>query len=147
MFEFLLTINESYIKLIITSIKHNLSFNKFVLEEEIIYKYTDEEFMNKVNDKIGNVRLFKKHLRKQGLIGNRQQFSSEHIQLFEDIRKYKKNHHTTWEIAFRVGLDSFPKNNGVPVLLINEVSDSPQNNIESILTEILKTLQRIEEKL
>ncbi|WP_410771349.1 hypothetical protein [Fontibacillus sp. BL9] len=118
-----------------------------ILEGETIYKYTDEEFMDKVNDKIGNVRLFKKHLRKQGLIGNRQQFSEEHIKLFKEIREYKRAHHTTWDMAFKVGLKSYLKEKTVQVPLGTYVAESLENNIEYTLTEILKTLQRIESKL
>lgn len=108
--------------------------------------YSDEEFMNKVNDKIGNVRFFKKHLRKQGLIGNRQQFSEEHVQMFEEIREYKKTHHTTWDMAFKLGLQSILKEKThIPSSTV--MSEPLQNNIENTLIEILKTLQRIEAKL
>ena len=118
-----------------------------VLEGEAIYKYTDEEFMEEVNDKIGNVRLFKKYLRKLGLIGNRQQFSGEHVNIFEEIRKYKESHHTTWDMAFKEGLKSTLnlKENEIPLSMM--VSENSQTNIEGLLIEILKTLQRIEEKL
>lgn len=142
-----MTISKFYIKLIITSIKYNISFNKFALEGELIYKYTDEEFMNKVNDKIGNVRLFKKHLRKLGLIGNRQQFSEEHVQMFEEIREYKKTHHTTWDMAFKFGFNSIPKKNNVPTTLSPIVSEVSQSSVEDILNEILMILKRIESKL
>lgn len=113
-----------------------------------IYRYTDEEFMLKVNDKLGNIRLFKKHLRKLGLIGNRQQLSKEHIELFESIRNYKLNHHTTWDLAFKKGLDSSKgiKNN-TDIPLRSVISESFHNNNEAILLEILKTLKNIEAKL
>jgi hypothetical protein len=112
-----------------------------------LYRYSDEEFMNTVNDKIGNVRLFKKHLRKQGLIGNRQQFSEEHVEMFKRIREYKNSNHTTWDVAFKVGLMSIPNPNKIPITSNDIILESPQNNIEGILSEILKTLKRIEEKL
>lgn len=147
MFVFLLTINESCIKLIITLIKVNIGYKMYVLEGETIYKYTDEEFMEKVNDKIGNVRLFKKHLRKLGLIGNRQQFSEEHVNIFEETREYKENHHTTWDMAFKEGLKATLNQKEKEVPLSMMVSEYRQSNIEGLLIEILKTLQRIEEKL
>lgn len=117
------------------------------MEGETIYKYTDEDFVGKVKDKIGNVRLFKKHLRKSGLIGNRQQFSEEHIKIFEEIREYKRTHHTTWDIAFKFGLKSMPKKTTVPISLNTTISEAPQDSVEVILIEILKILQRIEAKL
>ncbi|CAI6330937.1 hypothetical protein NHM07_09300 [Bacillus subtilis] len=103
--------------------------------------------MDKVNDKIGNVRLFKKHLRKKGLIGNRQQFSDEHVKLFKKIKSYKMNHHTTWDMAFKVGLDSYQKQNQNMFPLLNEIAESPSCSIDDKLTEILKVLQRIESKI
>ncbi|HFK1768071.1 TPA: hypothetical protein ACGXGV_000364 [Bacillus paranthracis] len=103
--------------------------------------------MNKVNDKIGNVRLFKKHLRKLGLIGNRQQFSEEHVTLFKEIREYKISHHTTWDKAFKVGLKNIPNEKNIHVLSNSFIADPSENNIEYTLNEILKTLQRIESKL
>lgn len=117
------------------------------MEEETIYKYTDEEFKDKVNDKIGNVRLFKKHLRKQGFIGNRQQFSKEHIKIFEDVRNYKRQYNTTWEVAFSEGLKIILGQNAIQFLSSNYISEPFHNNIEDIIVEILKTLQRIESKL
>jgi hypothetical protein len=110
-----------------------------------LYKYSDAEFMNRVNDKIGNVRLFKQHLRKHGLIGNRQQFSEEHVKMFEEIREYKSVHHTTWEMAFKEGLISYSMGKVVQYPSSSVIAE--HNNIEYTLTEILKTLQRIEEKL
>lgn len=103
--------------------------------------------MEKVNDKIGNVRLFKKHLRKQGLIGNRQQFSEEHVNLFEEIRRYKRANHTTWESAFKVGLNSILKEKGLQFSPRALIAESKEDKIEYTLNEILKTLQRIESKL
>lgn len=117
------------------------------MEGATIYKYTDEEFVNKVNGRIGNVRLFKKHLRKQGLIGNRQQFSEEHVKLFKEIREYKERNHTTWEMAFSIGLLYDPYQKAIRVPSKTLIADPIQNNIEGILIEILKTLQRIESKL
>ncbi|MCI4137629.1 hypothetical protein P9D84_06965 [Bacillus vallismortis] len=103
--------------------------------------------MVKVDDKIGNVRLFKKHLRRLGLIGNRQQFSHEHIEMFESIKEYKIKNHTTWDFAFKRVLSSTEalKNNDIP--LMSTIFEDAQNKNEEILLEILKTLKRIEAKL
>lgn len=117
------------------------------MEGYTIYKYTDEDFMNKVDDKIGNVRLFKKHLRKKGLIGNRQQFSDKHIQMFEEVREYKNENHTTWDLAFQESLKSSFQNSDTSFHSSSVVSESSQKYIELTLNEILKTLKRIEEKI
>lgn len=143
----LLTNSETCIKIIITSIKINITFNEFVLEGETIYKYSDEEFMEKVKDKIGNVRAFKKHLRKKGLIGNRQQFSEEHIQAFNNIKQYKLTNHTTWDMAFKACIDKKISHNIDEITLVTEIAESSPNKIEDILSEILVTLKRIESKL
>jgi hypothetical protein len=103
--------------------------------------------MQKVNDKIGNVRLFKKNLRRKGLIGNRQQFSEEHVQMFEEIREYKRTQHTTWEVAFKFGINSIPKPRKTATPLSTFISEQPQSRVEDLLIEILITLQRIEAKL
>lgn len=103
--------------------------------------------MEKVKDKIGNVRAFKKHLREKGLIGNRQQFSEEHIQIFNDIKQHKLTNHTTWEMAFKVCLDKIPSKNIEDISLGIEIAESSPNNIEDILKEILFTLKRIDSKL
>jgi hypothetical protein len=131
----------------ITSIKVNKSSNKFVLGGEAIYKYTDEEFMEKVKDKIGNVRAFKKHLREKGLIGNRQQFSEEHIQIFNEIKQHKLTNHTTWEMAFKMCLAKIQNNNSEDISLGIAIAESTPNNLEDILKEILVTLKRIDSKL
>ena|SRR5690606_5306683 len=114
---------------------------------EIIFKYTDEEFMEEVKDKIGNVRAFKKHLRERGLIGKRQQLSGEHIQIFNDIKHYKLTKHTTWEMAYRAYLDKIQRQNVDEFPLTTEIAESNSNRIEDILKEILVTLKRIESKL
>lgn len=103
--------------------------------------------MDKVNDKIGNVRLFKKHLRKKGLIGNRQQFSEEHVQKFEEVREYKNINHTTWEMAFTHGLKSNSLRSNKSDNTSFVVAEVSPNYVEETLTEILKVLKRIEEKL
>lgn len=113
-----------------------------------IYKYTDEEFVEKVKDKIGNVRAFKKHLRERGVIGNRQQFSGEHIQTFNDIKQYKLTNHTTWEMAFKVILDDkTPRKKLGDISLETKIAEPTPNKVENILREILATLKRIESKL
>ncbi|MEC1258944.1 hypothetical protein P9D34_00530 [Bacillus swezeyi] len=112
-----------------------------------MYKYTDVEFKDKVGDKIGNVRFFKKHLRKKGLIGNRQQLSEKHIQMFEEVRRYKSENHTTWDVAFKYGLKS-DIHKSVPTSFSRTFIEEGSNNyIEGILSEILETLKMIEKKL
>ncbi|MBV5121521.1 hypothetical protein ACUUYQ_15105 [Bacillus halotolerans] len=101
--------------------------------------------MEKVKDKIGNVRAFKKHLRERGLIGNRQQFSEEHIQTFNDIKQYKLTNHTTWKMAFKVCVDKIQSQITDDISLGTKIAESSPN--EDILKEILVTLKRIESKL
>lgn len=140
-------VGASCIKLIITSIKVYITLNEFVMGGRTIYKYTDKEFVEKVGDKIGNVRTFKKHLRERGLIGNRQQFSKEHIQTFNDIKQYKFKNHTTWEMAFKACLDKVSSQKFEDISLGTEIAESTPNKIEDMLREILVTLKRIESKL
>lgn len=103
--------------------------------------------MEEVEDKIGNVRAFKKYLRERGLIGKRQQLSGEHIQIFNDIKHYKLTKHTTWEMAFRACLDKIQRENIDEFPLSTEIAESNPNRIEDILKEILETLKSIESKL
>ncbi|MCG8396106.1 hypothetical protein LWS67_05730 [Bacillus atrophaeus] len=115
-----------------------------------MYKYSDEEFKEKVRDKIGNVRSFKKHLREIGLIGNRQQFSEKHVQMFEEIREYKIKNHTTWDLAFQNGLKNDSQIEKTIADIPNTstaVAETSKKYIEDTLTEILKTLKRIEQKI
>lgn len=130
-------------KVIIILIKLNNSQERL----SIIYKYSDEEFKDKVNDRIGNVRSFKKHLREMGLIGNRQQFSEQHVQMFEEVREYKNVNHTTWNLAFQNGLGSTSQKSDLLFHSSSMVMETSQTYIEDTLTEILKSLKRIEEKI
>ncbi|MFB5269392.1 hypothetical protein ACE41H_21785 [Paenibacillus enshidis] len=86
-------------------------------------------------------------MRERGLIGNRQQFSEEHIQTFNDIKEYKLTNHTTWEIAFKACLDKISSRNIEDISFGTEIAESTPNKIEVILSEILVTLKRIESKL
>lgn len=112
-----------------------------------MYKYSDEEFKVKVRDRIGNVRSFKKYLREMGIIGNRQQFSEKHVQMFEEVREYKNENHTTWDLAFQNGMKNVSQKVKLPVATSTVVAETSQKYIEDTLTEILKTLKRIEEKI
>lgn len=103
--------------------------------------------MEKVNDKIGNVRFFKKHLRKLGLIGNRQQFSEEHVKIFVETKEYKETYHMTWDMAFKEGLKSTLNQKAYEAPLSLMVSENRESNLEGLLIEILKTLQSIDAKL
>ncbi|WP_254349785.1 hypothetical protein [Paenibacillus sp. Lou8.1] len=94
------------------------------------------------------MRAFKKHLREKGAIGNRQQFSNEHIKLFESIRDFKNTNHTTWEVAFVKGINTLSKkeNRGEFSNRVVIAEQTP-SNLEETLYEILKTLKNIEAKL
>ncbi|MCY8354917.1 hypothetical protein MOD14_12145 [Bacillus haynesii] len=112
-----------------------------------MYKYTDEEFKDKVGDKIGNIRFFKKHLRKKGMIGNRQQLSEKHVKLFEEVRRFKIENHTTWEAALKDGLKSnLYQGDSTPSSRVF-IAEGSNNSIESVLSEILEVLKMIEKKL
>ncbi|KIN26825.1 hypothetical protein B4073_4211 [Bacillus subtilis] len=50
-------------------------------------------------------------------------------------------------MAFKVGLDSYQKQNQNMFPLLNEIAESPSCSIDDKLTEILKVLQRIESKI
>lgn len=108
-------------------------------------KYNDDEFMDQVKDKKGNVRFFKKCLKEHGLIGNRQQFSDDHVALFLKARDYKNNKYTTWDEAFSIILGN--ENNDISIDNIQISKQENKTNVESLLSEILETLQRIEKKL
>ncbi len=103
--------------------------------------------MEKVNDKIGNVRAYKKHLRDRGLIGNRQQFSEEHIHTFNEIKQFKITNCTTWEMAFAECLDKIQSRNIDDISFGVKIAESTPSNNEDILREILVILKRIETKL
>jgi hypothetical protein len=106
--------------------------------------YSDEEFTKLFTDeKVGNVRFFKKCLREYGLIGARQKLSDEHIPIFNEIRAVREAEKSTWEQAIQKVLKQY----------IDEEMTTfhddliPNSNIEKLLTKILHTLERIEEKM
>ncbi|WP_214753614.1 MULTISPECIES: hypothetical protein [unclassified Exiguobacterium] len=108
--------------------------------------YSDLEFVEIVHDKIGNVRFFKQHLRKRGLIGNRQQFSDEHVRMFKNVKEFKLANHTTWAVAFEQGLNSILQEE-IQVVSNITMNEQAHQSTEQLLTEILNVLQRIEAKL
>ncbi|WP_409276391.1 hypothetical protein V1499_22950 (plasmid) [Neobacillus sp. SCS-31] len=61
--------------------------------------YSDEDFAAKVDEKLGNVRYFKKCLRERGMIGSRQQLSDDFIATFEEVRQVREKLNSTWEQA------------------------------------------------
>ncbi|MDF2084637.1 hypothetical protein [Bacillus pseudomycoides] len=61
--------------------------------------YSDENFALRVNEKVGNVRFFKKCLREKGLIGIHQQLSDEFIDTFKEIVNIRIQQKSTWEQA------------------------------------------------
>ena len=98
--------------------------------------YSDQDFANKVNDKLGNVKYFKKYLRDLDLIGSRQQLSDDYIGMFQEVSEYRSTNNSTWEIAME---NVLPKYTG-------EFSNEDSNEMDT-LKEILETLKRIEQKL
>jgi|GEM_PF-3653287 len=62
--------------------------------------YSDVEFAQLCNDKVGNVVVFKRVLRKYGQIGNRVQLTGEHASLFLEAKSLKIDKHMNWMDAF-----------------------------------------------
>lgn len=105
--------------------------------------YSDEEFAVKVDEKLGNVRFFKRCLRDNGLIGTRQQLSDEHVPIFQEVCKVRDADRSTWELAIEKVLKEHLGK------YIDE--DTPGNvqsgKIEGLLESILEVLERIEKKM
>ncbi|MFL0364628.1 hypothetical protein ACH0BF_16615 [Pseudobacillus sp. 179-B 2D1 NHS] len=99
--------------------------------------YSDEEFADKVNDKLGNIRFFKKCLRELDLIGSRQRLSDDYIEMFEEVSHYREKNNSTWEAAMNEILPKYTQ----------EQDGSNENTQLDLLKEILATLKRIEEKI
>lgn len=68
-------------------------------------EYSDQEFVEKVGDKIGNVNYFRRLLRENNRIANRQRLTDEHVELFKAAIQLKGKSKCTWEKAFKSVLD------------------------------------------
>ena len=99
--------------------------------------YSDEEFAARVNERLGNIKFFKKCLRNLDLIGTRQKLSDDHFDLFKEVMEYRELNNATWEAAMNEILPKYSQDVEVP---------TEQIQLE-ILQEILTTLKRIEQKL
>lgn len=96
--------------------------------------YSDQDFAEKVGDKPGNVRFFKKCLRDLGLIGSRQQLSDEYLEVFKAVSDYRDENRSTWEVAMESVLPRY-------------VDQEDTKSDREILEEILAVLKRIEQKM
>lgn len=83
--------------------------------------YSDEDFAVKVEDRVGNIRFFKKCLRERGLIGSRQQLSDEFITTFEEIRGIRQKENSTWEKAINKVLSTDGHIEGMYKIQITEI--------------------------
>lgn len=104
--------------------------------------YSDVEFAELVNDKVGNVAEFKKALRKYGLISKRKQLTDEYIDLFNEAQKLQSTD-STWLDAFDTVLQPLAKN-------INDDNDKNTDILERIADNIEmmnQILLRLEKKL
>lgn len=99
--------------------------------------YSDEEFMSQVEDKLGNVKYFKKCLRDAGLIGSRQQLSADFISIFKEAKEYKSKNNATWAVAIESTLEPYRQTE----------QDDSTSDVKDILKEILATLKSIETKI
>ena len=99
--------------------------------------FSDKDFADKVNDKLGNVKFFKKCLRDLDLIGSRQKLSDDYIEMFKEVKAYRGQNNSTWELAM---------NEVLPKYTQAYDNDSNDNQL-GILKEILAALKRIEQKL
>lgn len=84
--------------------------------------YSDEDFAAKLDEKVGNVRFFKKCLRERGLIGSRQQLSDDFFETFEKVRKVRNEQNATWEVAINnvLSADDLPAGEGMFKVQISE---------------------------
>ncbi|MBN6185652.1 hypothetical protein JQN58_01475 [Aneurinibacillus sp. BA2021] len=114
--------------------------------------FSDADFANEVNDKLGNVAVFKKILRENGLIGNRKQLTDEHIPLFKKAMEIKEREHLIWVDAFNKVIQPLKQkehemeNHEEPeptswdiVRAINSLTDT-LNNMNRILVKIEQKL-------
>lgn len=68
-------------------------------------EYSDQEFVQKVGDRIGNVNYFRKLLRESNRLANRQKLTDEHVDLFLTAVKLRNDTSCTWPEAFKKVLD------------------------------------------
>jgi hypothetical protein len=100
---------------------------------EVLMRYQNEEFVNIVNDKLGNVKLFRSKLREKDMLKNRELLSDEHIPIFQTIMKEKEKNNLTWVEAMDKVLDAY-----------NSAKEKPSGDV---LLEILKELKEIKQLL
>lgn len=99
--------------------------------------YSDEEFAAKMDDKLGNIKFFKRCLREFDLIGSRQKLSDDYFDMFQEVSLYRDQNNATWEMAMKEILPKYAQEQ-------ENISETSQIQI---LREILATLKNIEQKL
>ncbi|MET1123074.1 hypothetical protein ABWU59_29585 [Priestia megaterium] len=100
--------------------------------------YSDEDFAVKVEDKVGNIRFFKKCLRERGLIGSRQQLSDEFIDMFREISQIRRKENSTWEKAINKVLNTDGHIEGMYKIQITETwsTESKETYFFTLITHI-----------
>lgn len=102
--------------------------------------YSDVEFAEVIPDKVGNVVVFKKALRKYELIGRRKQLTDDHINLFKEAKKLQ-GAGMTWLGAFDSVLEPLVKE--VKSNQRNDEEDSDLSDSVNRLVDNLELMNRI----
>lgn len=100
--------------------------------------YSDDEFINKVKDKAGNIRYFRKILRDHGLLEPREKLNDKHIVIFNRIKAYKSTTNCTWEHAI---------NEEVKAIVAGGATRNIESENNALLREILSRIAGIEKHL
>lgn len=94
--------------------------------------YSDEDFCEKVDERPGNVKVFKEYLRKYEMIEPRRQLEDSHIPIFEEVRQFRNEENATWVQSMESVLSKY---------------NASKKDNTALLQEILRVLQRIDSKL
>ncbi|RHW38217.1 hypothetical protein D1B33_04835 [Lysinibacillus yapensis] len=103
--------------------------------------YSAEEFADKVGEKVGNIRLFRKYARKFGLIDNHEVLTEDFLPAWDIAQKLHYQKGVKWENAIKHGLSEefgIPENEST-----FETEIVGANIIEHKLDEIIEYLKRI----
>ena len=97
--------------------------------------YSTQDFVRKVNDKPGNIAVFRRMLRDFGMLENNQPLTDSHANLFREAKRIKQQQNIKWVTAFECVLRGDAKEQEMP---------SPD---ESTLEQLNRTMLRIAEAL
>lgn len=109
--------------------------------------YSDAEFTSMADDKPGNIRLFRRKLKKYNQLRDRQQLNDEHLALFIEIKQLKEESGIFWDEAMEQGISNYVARISNEDESASILNTGEEVTLLSVLSDISRSLKNIEELL